>query len=254
VLACRATLKLSDTIDDVAIDIAAVKFTAESTEADNYTSRDYHKDMTYVYGKATVSLVTLYGPSVILGGLSIAALTGSHVTLTRRNAALTAAYATLHSAYEAYRERIIQEVGPDRELDLYHGAITEKVKTEEGKTELVKSVDPNKTSPYARFFDEFSPNWTKNAEYNRIFVHCQQQWLNQLLQVRGHVFLNEAYDALGIPRCSAGAVVGWTTQGNGDGYIDFGIFEARNARFVEAWERSVLLDFNVDGVIYNLIG
>lgn len=255
VLACRATLKLSDTVDELAIEVSVVKDMEASLPEEEYSKRNYHKDMAQVYGTATFEIAKLYGPAVILGGLSIAALTGSHVALTRRNAALTAAYATLHSAYEAYRERIVQEVGPERELDLYHGAITEKVKTEEGKTELVKVVDPNKMSPYARFFDEFSPNWTKNAEYNKIFVQCQQEYFNQLLQVRGHVFLNEVYDALGIPRTSAGQVVGWTTMvGNGDGYIDFGIFEARNARFVEAWERSVLLDFNVDGVIFKLIG
>jgi hypothetical protein len=89
---------------------------------------------------------------------------------------------------------------------------------------------------------------------NRLFVTCQQNYLNHVLQVRGHVFLNEAYDALGLERSTAGAVVGWVMGDNGDNYIDFGIFEAQNARFVNGSERSILLDFNVDGVIYDKIG
>ena len=60
---------------------------------------------------------------------------------------------------------------------------------------------------------------------------------------------------LGIPRSQAGAVVGWVL-GEGDDYIDFGMFDGNNMAtrdFVNGYERSILLDFNVDGVIYDLI-
>jgi hypothetical protein len=58
---------------------------------------------------------------------------------------------------------------------------------------------------------------------------------------------------MGFERTSAGFVVGWVLDGNGDGYIDFGLSEARSSRFMNAEERSVILDFNVDGVVYDLI-
>lgn len=75
-----------------------------------------------------------------------------------------------------------------------------------------------------------------------------------MLHARGHIFLNEVYDVLGIPRTQAGNVVGWAlTSDNGDNFVDFGIFEARNADFVNGYEYSALLDFNVDGVIFDLI-
>jgi hypothetical protein len=70
------------------------------------------------------------------------------------------------------------------------------------------------------------------------------------------VFLNEVYEQLGIPASRAGAVVGWTILPGGDGYIDFGIFDGENSSarmFVNGHEKSILLDFNVDGVIYNKI-
>ena len=58
---------------------------------------------------------------------------------------------------------------------------------------------------------------------------------------------------LGLERSSAGQVVGWVMNNDGDNYIDFGMFEASSSRFVNGTERSVLLDFNVDGVIYDKI-
>ena len=90
---------------------------------------------------------------------------------------------------------------------------------------------------------------------NRLTVQMTQNYYNARLQTRGHVFLNEVYDAFGIERSSAGSVVGWVldSDGPGDNYIDFGMFEAYNRDFVNGQERSILLDFNVDGVIYDKI-
>jgi hypothetical protein len=63
---------------------------------------------------------------------------------------------------------------------------------------------------------------------------------------------------LGIDRSKAGSVVGWviTKEGTGDNFIDFGVFDGDNPRardFVNGREGSILLDFNVDGVIYDKI-
>jgi hypothetical protein len=70
------------------------------------------------------------------------------------------------------------------------------------------------------------------------------------------VFLNEIHDMLGLERTKAGAVVGWVMGGDGDERIDFGVFKANEymgQEFVNGNERSILLDFNVDGVIYDKI-
>lgn len=55
----------------------------------------------------------------------------------------------------------------------------------------------------------------------------------------------------------AGQVVGWVydpenPNHNGDNWVDFGIYnidKERNRAFVNGYERSILLDFNVDGYI-----
>jgi Family of unknown function (DUF6353) len=245
VLACRATVKASHALDDFKTDVEKVKAEKGNPESE----QDYRKDLTYVYAKNTFVLVKLYAPAVIVGGIGIACLTGSHVQLTRRNNALMAAYAALQTAYENYRERVRDEVGKEKELDLYHGAQMQTRLGADGKELEIKAVDPNKWSPYARFFNETSDHFQDDGELNRIWVQCQQEYLNQLLRARGHVFLNEAYDALGLTRTSAGQVVGWVMNGDGDNFIDFGLFSAYHAKHFDAREPTILLDFNVDGVV-----
>ena len=242
ILACRATLKLSDTLGEIEEDVNGVKLLKE------HDNPEWQKDMVYVYVKSGLKITKLYGPAVVVSVASLAALTGSHIQLTRRNAALMAAYGVLQQAYDDYRERVRQELGEEKEKELYLG-----IREETHGKEIVKVVDPNKWSPYARFFDEGSQYWRKDSEMNFLYVRCQQQYANDLLRARGHVFLNEVYDMLGIDRCKAGAVVGWVIGKEGDNYVSFGIYEAYQAQFISGWERSILLDFNVDGVIYDKI-
>ncbi len=259
ILACRATLKLPETMDTIRADLQAVKDRKENPQLvagleREYTERDYVHDITFVYGQSAKKLIKLYGPAAFIGIASTGALTGSHVQMTRRNSALTATAAALSKAYDDYRERVRSEVGEEKELALHRSLSEQKVEID-GKKAVVKITgDPAKWSPYMRIFDDASPNWQKDAELNQIFIRCQQNYANHLLQARGHVFLNEVYDALGLERSQAGAVVGWVLNGDtSDNYIDFGVYEAYNEKFVNGDERCALLDFNVDGVIYDKI-
>lgn len=240
VLACRATLKTEKMFDYMKDDLDLAR-----------TSED-RRDVAYAYFRNITTFTKAYAPSLVVGGVSVALLTGSHVQLTRRNTSLTVAYAGLHRAYSEYRERVRAEVGEEKELDLYRGITLEEDK-ENGRKSLPKRkvIDPNKLSMYAVIFDESNPNWRPNGEFNRMFIQCQQNYFNQRLSVYGHVFLNEVYEALGMQKTRPGQVVGWLYNGDGDNFIDFGIFEAHNADFVNHHEPSIILDFNVDGPILN---
>lgn len=72
----------------------------------------------------------------------------------------------------------------------------------------------------------------------------QQVYFNDLLADRGYVFLNEVYDALGLPGTAIGAIVGWFRDSDiGDRFVDITI--------VEENEHGFLLDFNVNGAIFH---
>lgn len=257
VLACKATLKMDEVLDEAKDKL----ITAKSLQHKDYSERDRQKDITLIYVQTGVKIVRSYGPAVVVGGLAIAALTRSHIILTRRNAALTAAYAALEKGFAEYRARVVEKYGEDEDRNLRYGSQTVTIEDGKKKKELVR-VGPGEPSIYARYFDnESSASWSKEPEYNLIFLKCQQNYANDLLKSRGHVFLNDVYDMLGLKRSTAGSVVGWVgyqdKQGLGDDYIDFGIFADKDkdcfVEFMNGFGGAVLLDFNVDGVIYDKI-
>lgn len=255
VLACRATLKMDDVVDEAKGKLS----TAKTLYHPDYSEKDRNRDISLIYFQTSVKVVKLYAPAIILGGVSIAALTQSHNILSRRNAALTMAYGALEKGFNEYRARVVEKYGEDEDRNLRYGVRQEQIVDEEtGKKRMVTRVATDVPSIYARFFDSYSTSWSKEPEYNLIFIRCQQNYSNDLLKARGHVFLNEVYDMLGIPRSKAGAVVGWLLSPNGstDNFINFGVFDGDNDRvrdFVNGVEGAVLLDFNVDGVIYDKI-
>jgi len=259
VLACKASTKAEFTLDTAKDKLDKVKEVKENYSLEEYSETDYKKDLVIVYTQTAVDFIKLYGPSVTLGIVSLGCILGAHGILKKRNVALMAAYKVLEQNFGNYRNRVIEKYGKEADKFFKTGVYEEEIKEidENGKKvkKIVEKIDPNGVSQYARFFDESSNQWSKTPEYNLTFLKCQQNYANDLLKSRGHVFLNEVYDMIGVPRTQAGAVVGWIL-GEGDDYIDFGIFNGENMcnrDFVNGYERSVLLDFNVAGVIYDMI-
>jgi Family of unknown function (DUF6353) len=257
VLACRATLKLESVLDETQKNIKKAEL-LHSQNLDNYSDMDYKQDSIVIRVRCVGSVAKLYAPAIVAGVIGIAALGGSHYILNKRNLALTAAYAGLDRSFKDYRKRVADTFGEDEEKRLHYevqrDAMSEKNK--DGSPSKTKRKDPTDHSVYARFFDEYSPNWTRTPELNLLFLKCQQDYANDKLRSQGHMLLNDVYEMLGIPRSSAGCVVGWRISKEGDNFIDFGIFSGKNLEtrsFVNGQEPSILLDFNVDGVIYDKI-
>lgn len=257
VMACKATTKINEVIEDHEEEREKIEYIKEeaiimaSNDAEKIYAMEAAKtQMAKAYIKTGFNFVKLYGPSVTLGAASISMIIGSHYILKRRNVALMAAYKALNTTFNEYRKRVASEFGEDKERSLHA-----KVKQEKNGKETQNVIDKPEFSEYARFFDEGCLQHTNDPEYNKTYLLCQQNYANDLLRTRGHVFLNEVYDMLGMERSKAGQVVGWVVGDDGDGYIDFNIFEGRerSRAFVNGYEQSILLDFNVSGVIYDMI-
>jgi hypothetical protein len=255
VLASRATLKADEFLEDAQKD----KVQLETLNHPQYTELDRQKDMTLFYMKSCAQLMKLYAPTVIVGTLTILSLTKSHNILAQRNAALTAAYVAIQKSFDAYRERVRAELGDDKDREFKHGVEMVEIKNEKnGKVKQVKRAGEVDPETYTRIFDQLCPDWSPYPDNNRTFLQCQEKYMNDLLQLNGHVFLNEVYDRLGIPRSMAGSVVGWIfdpDNPNIDNYIDFGAFDSNQNMidFMNGRSKGVWLDFNVDGPINHLI-
>lgn len=275
VLACRATMKVNDIMEEKKKTIEDIHKCLED-ESVEYTEEDSKKDLTIIYSQTGVKLIKLYAPAVALGGLSIASIVAGHRILNKRNIAIAAAYTAVDTGFKKYRKNVVERFGEQVDKELRYNIKAKEVEKtitdKNGKEKKVKEIeytiegDPTKNiSEYAKFFDEWtSTEHHKDPEYNLMFLRRQQDYANEVLKAKGHLFLNEVYDMLGIPRTKAGQVVGWIydeKNPNGDNYVDFGIYnlsgyeptDERKRAFVNGYERNILLDFNVDGMIYDMI-
>jgi hypothetical protein len=266
VMACKATTKIDEVLAENKEQIAKTKNYVEETGfSDKYTEKDYQKDLTVMYTQRGLKLFKLYAPAIAVGTISITAILAGHNVLKKRNVALAAAYEVVNKNFKDYRGRVIDRFGNelDRELrynirkeEVEKTVIDEKTGKERTVKEITEIADIDPSSEYAKFFDESCPGWTKDPEYNLMFLRNQQQYANDLLESRGYLFLNEVYEMLGIQRTRQGQVIGWIYDKNVIDKVNFGIYNIANPanrRFVNGYERSILLDFNVDGDILNAI-
>lgn len=267
VLACKATTKVSEIIEEKNKNVEDVHTCLEDNTKE-YTEEDSKKDLTIIYAQTGVKLFKLYAPAIGVMALSFTSIIAGHKVLKKRNVAIAAAYAVIDRSFKQYRKNVIEKFGEGVDQQMRFGLKSKEIKKKDKDGKTVKETeyyidqDANpldNISEYARFFDASSENFAKDPEYNMMFLRRQQDYANEMLKARGHLFLNEVYDLLDIPRSKAGQVVGWVYDKNGntkgDNYVDFGLYrnDQGTRRFVNGLEYNILLDFNVDGVIYDLI-
>ena len=249
ILASKATLKVEET---VAEETALLVKVHEAHEAGKLEDKDAMHDKVVLYSRMTTKLAKLYAPALILGAASIVSLTTGHGIMLKRNASLAAAYAAVDQAFKTYKKKVESKFGKDAVIDALISTAEEDLTKNEMTMEAIAAVDG--VSPYGVIFDETNNNWSADEDLSMLHLKCQQQYANDILQTRGHIFLNEVYKMLGFPHTPAGAVTGWV-KGNGDDFVDFNIFEGtfegedEKGRTVTKWA----LDFNVDGVMYDKI-
>ena len=266
VLASKSTLKLESVLVELEAKkkkLVEVKPIMEAGH-ETYTEEVYRRDTVVAYVQGAGSVLKLYAPSIALGVVSIGFLIGSHNILSKRNTSLMAAYATIDKAFSEYRRRVIADVGEAKDREYRYGYEMVEVTTETTNGPKVSTVKQlgSKDGPsmYARYFEQgVNSSWSSNPDYNLIVLRGQQQMANDRLNARGHLMLNDVYEALGFDHTPEGCVVGWVKgYESGDGYVDFGIFDSEDEDRFNPWvlgeNGSILLDFNVDGQVFKLIG
>lgn len=266
VMACKATTKANDILEEHKAQMDKINEVVALNRKD-YTEEDHKKDTVIIFTQTAVKFAKLYGPSLLLGAASISSILAGHNITRKRNAALSAAYLAVDKGFKEYRSRVVERFGKelDHELryDIKAKEVEEIVTDKNGKEKVEKTTvnvaDPNVYSDYARFYDDGCTGWTKDPEYNLTFLKHQQAYANDKLKAQGYLFLNDVYKMLGIPASKAGQVVGWIYDEKnpiGDNFVDFGIYDQNKSvvrDFVNGYERTILLDFNVDGNILDMM-
>jgi hypothetical protein len=262
VLACKATLKAQAVTEEFHKDMSIINdaksIALQSDDPTVYPEEAETQDKVRAYTKAGVGMAKVYGPAFGVGVAAISCVLASHGIMKRRQVALFAAFAMVQEGFANYRRRVVEDAGTEKDDQYRYGIAKEPVEEKDGKTVSTEKTDASPSyvtgTDYARNFDESNHNYRPDLEMNVYFIKAVQSYLNDQLRINGHVFLNDAYRQLGFPDSKAGAIVGWVYEahkGDGDNYIDLKLHSHENmsGRSIP----SILVDFNVDGIIFDMI-
>ena len=262
VMACKETLELEDVLDECKQE--KMELEEQYAMCEEYSEDALKKDQVKLTIKQVAKIVKLYAPSVIMEATSIGVIFASNDIMRKRNASMAAAYATLNSMYKRYRQNVIESYGEEVDKDMRFGVKHEKITEidEDGNKVKIDAriVDLDNTalaiSDYSRFFQSGCKGFdASSGRYNLLYLKGIQAMFNNKLIADGYVMLNDVYRELGFDTIPEGWSIGWVYDESnpiGDNYIDFGLYEARNKnqRAVNDWEPVILMDFNVDGNLY----
>jgi len=267
VTACIATKKAEPVVEEARRELADIQNAIvinEDGQEESLTPKEIKKETFVVCKRLTWNLCKVYGLAAFLFLISVGLILGSHGVLKQRYISTTLAYKALDEAYKDYRERVKEAVGEEKERHFFHGTEEKGEKTiidEAGEATTIKEavkVHDKKYSPYEFDFNaQTCPgNWEAHSDYNFTFLRNAENYFNDLLNSRGHVFLNEILDYLGFKRTPEGAVTGWVKGNGGDDYVDFGVFDYYTDEYCDqndGYIKNIHLNFNVDGVIWDKI-
>lgn len=259
VVGCIASRHVDDIIGETRAELDDLQERVEEGVIENPK-----KEAFGIYSKAAWKFTKLYAPTVCLTMTSVGLTMASHGILSKRYVGLSATYSALDGAFKDYRRRVRESLGEDAERILAGGGVVEnniRVVDENGNVENKKGnnlvIKKHKNSPYEFDFNRFTAKnvWEPSAEMNDLRLRNAQSYFNDLFNARGHVFLNEVLDYLGMARTPEGAICGWV-KGAGDDYIDFGYWDSFKRDYEidsDLCVKNIHLNFNCDGVIYDMI-
>lgn len=243
VTACKATLKLPETMKEITENVEAAK-AIEVEEGEQDTAKNKEVVKSYISGG--IKLAKLYGPSVGLTVTSVAcALAGNHM-MNQRYAGALAALGSTEKMFDNYRKRVVEEFGEEKDTQFANGireVVTEEPvlnkdgtpktdKNGEAKTTKKTSVeyDPS-VNKYSRMFDEVSSReWDPNPDYNVSTLLGRQQYFNDMLHSHRYLFLNTVYKELGYPITAYGQDMGWIIDDDTpNAVVDLGLYDITNS-------------------------
>lgn len=264
VTACKATGKGKEAIEAHKKSMAIKDEKMELLKNDETaTFADKAGYLFWVYTQEIKRFAILYGIPIALGALSITCQLLSYGVMKKRTIGLTAVNAGLAATIEGYRQRVTKEVGKEKEKDLYYGLedkeVHQKLTSEDGKTKDVTKTVKTSTSQAPCYTFVFNKNTsdmsTGDITYDSDILGTVQKQLNDMLKIKGRLFLNDALDLLQMKRVDYGQDVGWLYDpehnDRGDNRVEILILETVKESVHGSLTSTIKIHFNCDGNIRN---
>lgn len=252
ILASRATLKAKDIKNTLEGNKMALEF---NLNAGSITENEAKASIRKIYMKYALDLTKEYAIPAGLYAATVAMVFSSYKIQKNRQVALATALAACTTAYNTLLDKLKNgaAIGLTAKEVLEGVEGREVVDPETGEVTIEKVQGEPVNGLYQVRFDRYATAWEKDKFQNETTLRSEENWANDRLRLQGYVFLNDIYDRLGIPRTKVGQIVGWTLNGDGDGFIDFGIKDCAEYEDIRYDSNAFDLNFNVDGNILDKI-
>lgn len=195
----------------------------EDMNGAEYTEADMDRDGKIIKRKARRQLIRTWLPVATTAVGSTALILGGYKVINGRYVATAAAYKAIEEGFNRYRGNVIEEFGEDVDWRMAHSIREDELdevrkQKEDEKVEALKKKRAKKLERTAytkginnAIFDSHSDYWKRYWTPYQVIEHVQQieRELQDELDSNGFVFLNKAYERLGMPPTSAGQIVGW---------------------------------------------
>lgn len=229
-MACRATSKAKDVIQNRNEEIEEIKYRADEELGqlpENCTEQEIkaiHKeaksDTFIAHVRCSWELTKLFAPAIAMEAAGIGCFLGAHGIMRKRNAALMAAYEATDKAYRRLKDQ--QE----------KGLLTDGTECKEGDKLVEKKEEDQKNCPFnsdlgpwAFMFDEDCNVWKPSDSTLLMEAKAVERSLTNRLNAGRTIFLNDIRTAFGedIPGPNLeGQIICWDKT-LGDTEIDLGL-------------------------------
>lgn len=225
VLAVKATPKALRLIDE-AEHKKAVAWNNENPDYDNGADR-----IKLTKTETVKAAWKPYIPAVVTGVCSVACIIGANSVHLRRNAALATAYQLSTTAFNEYKEKVVETIGEKKEKVVRQNIAKDKVeKNPVSKTEVF--VTGNGTS---LFYDPLSGRYFE-SDMNKVEKAVNSLNWSMNNGNEPYISLTQLYDELGLSHTGVSDEIGWKVE---DGNIELAV----SAQVADDGRPCLVMDF-----------
>lgn len=216
VIACKQTTKLSGILEEHREKSEKIKDIADSgLYSDEYTAEDAKNDLRIVTAQTAKDIVKLYALPVGLAALSTFCVFKADKLHKANEAAIGASAVAIKEAYDNYRKSVAEQIGEDKEKDIFNGVETLKYTeinpdTGEQTEKEVRIHKKVEHSPWGFYLDDRSPFLEERCSVLRMEALARiidKLWIQ--LVTNGHLYVNDVRRAFGVPELREGWQWGW---------------------------------------------
>jgi hypothetical protein len=145
-----------------------------------------------------------YIPAAAMGIVTAACIIGANSIHSRRQAALMSAYSLVDTAFHEYKDKVVEEMGKNREQKVYDDIAQERVAADKPSHEVIITGEGG-----VLCLDMFSGRYFRNDMQT---IRAAVNDINYKLNNDAYASLNDFWRLIGLPATDVGEELGWTHE------------------------------------------